>query len=131
MKWFDDLEFLKKKPFLQHIKQWAMYSGCSDCSGTAQRLVTTYLSSKNFDLPYTIGEVKIFRRQKGRDEPLWVQGSRMRHFILINLFLFTIYIRLLFSMVDKVNIKVGPYYWICPWILKFFCLNNWIDHIRA
>ena len=25
--------------------------------------------------------------------------------------------------------KVGPYY--CPWILKFFCLNNWIAHIRA
>ena len=41
----------------------------------AQGLITTYLSSKNFDLPitkiyYSIGEVKIFRRQIGRDEPL-------------------------------------------------------------
>ena len=53
-----------------------------DC---AQGLVTTYLSSKNFDLPYTIsiGEVKIFRRQIGRDEPLHVdcaEYSCFRHF---------------------------------------------------
>ena len=84
---------IKKKTFLQHIKQWAMYSGWSDCSGTAQRLVTTYLSSKNFDPSFTMGGggSKILEDKKGRDEPLWVQGSRMRHFILkINLFLFTI-----------------------------------------
>ena len=41
---------------------------------TPQGLVTNYLSSKKFDLPYTIiysiGEVKFFRRQIGREEPL-------------------------------------------------------------
>ena len=32
------------------------------------------------------------------------------------------------SWCPSYEFKVGPYYWICPWILKFVGLNNYIAH---